>query len=36
MAGARYRDVRYWITLRYLTVLRRMGFPGVPKKGSPG
>ena len=36
MAGAKYRDVRYWITLRYLTVLKRMSSPGVPKKGSPG
>jgi hypothetical protein len=24
MAGAKYKDVKYWITLRYLTVLKRM------------
>jgi hypothetical protein len=26
MAGAKYRDVKYWITLQYLNVLKRMQF----------
>jgi prenyltransferase beta subunit len=25
MAGAKYKDVKYWITLQYLTVLKRLG-----------
>lgn len=28
MAGAKYRDVKYWITLQYLSVLKRSMLPG--------
>ncbi len=24
MAGAKYKDIKYWVTLRYLSVLKRL------------